>query len=98
MNFILDKESKTVNRSGKIGDVTVNINFETPLTGKMINSYCQGKTTVEAETKTCNINVSRQDNGAFTVSLNGQYTDPVPFAPLIEDIKAELNRIATTEI
>jgi len=88
-------ERTSVTIVGTIQGVNVNINYERK-TGEQpqsINASCNLPAVVEGASPSY-INVTRQANGQKAVSVNGNI-DVTEIAVLIDEIKAELEIIAT---
>ena len=99
--FTVLRETHSVTRIGQISTgLEVNINFEEVQgqTPQRINANCRIVTAEATEgvpAKTCFINITHQASGEDIVNLNGNDTNMVELAPIIEEIKGVLNTIAT---
>jgi len=95
---ISKNERITTTIVGTIQGVNVNINYERKSSEQPqnINASCNIESTVEGEQPSY-INVSRQASGQKSVSMTGN-KDIAEVATLIEEIKAELDIIATEVI
>ena len=95
METISKTERTTVEIVAKIAGVGVNINYQKEL-GRQpqnVSANCNLPAAVEGQ-QPAYINVSRQSNGQTNVQMNGN-KDIAEVASLIEEIKAELEIIAT---